>query len=263
MARAGYDPRDLARMFETIQKQGNGAPPQWLSSHPDPGNRSEYIAKEADRLSIGRRPDVSGFARVKERFSSLPPAKSMSDLARGGGSSRSGESTASAGRIGEPVPAPSSRYRTEQGGRLFRVNVPTNWQAVSANNSVKFVPPNGYGQNDGQSVLTHGVELGVARASSRDLQQATDTLVRAFQQGNPEMRVAGNQSTVRISNRTAIETPLLGRSALGGRERVGLYTTFLADGSLFYYVTVVPDEQERTYVPVFDRVRQSIRLTDR
>src|SRR6188472_3930519 len=38
MARAGYDPRDLGRMFETIAKQGNGAPPQWLSSHPNPGN---------------------------------------------------------------------------------------------------------------------------------------------------------------------------------------------------------------------------------
>src|SRR3954463_7855341 len=52
MARAGYDPRALAHMFETIgrESQGAGATPQWMSSHPDPGNRSQYINKEAETL---------------------------------------------------------------------------------------------------------------------------------------------------------------------------------------------------------------------
>src|SRR6185436_16454205 len=43
MARAGYDPRALAHMFETIaregQSSGDSGAPQWMSSHPDPGNR--------------------------------------------------------------------------------------------------------------------------------------------------------------------------------------------------------------------------------
>ncbi len=56
MARAGYDPRALARMFETIQKQGGGSPPQWLSSHPNPGNRTQYINAEAAHASC--RPDA-------------------------------------------------------------------------------------------------------------------------------------------------------------------------------------------------------------
>src|SRR5215813_3139889 len=39
MARAGYDPRDLAHMFETIAGESKGGGnPQWMSSHPDPGN---------------------------------------------------------------------------------------------------------------------------------------------------------------------------------------------------------------------------------
>ena len=41
MARAGYDPRALAHMFETIQKQGGSGGPEWLSSHPNPGNRTQ------------------------------------------------------------------------------------------------------------------------------------------------------------------------------------------------------------------------------
>ena len=40
MARAGYDPRDLANMFRTIEQQGGrSSGPEWLSSHPNPGNR--------------------------------------------------------------------------------------------------------------------------------------------------------------------------------------------------------------------------------
>lgn len=264
MARAGYDPRDLARMFETIQKQANGTPPQWLSSHPNPGNRSRYIAEEASTLEIGPRPDSNGFASTKRRFDTLPPAKSMADMGReGGGSSGGGGAPAPVGRIGEAVPAPSRQYRTARGGQLFRVNVPSNWIAVSSNNSVKFVPQNGYGESRGQTVLTHGVELGVARASSRDLRQATGTLVQAFLQGNPEMRIAGESQATRLSNRTAIGTPLVGRSAVGGTERVAVYTTFLADGNLFYYLTVVPEREADAYEVAFNRVGQSIRLNDR
>ena len=51
MARAGYDPRALAHMFETIEREtqgGGGGGPQWMSSHPNPGNRTVYITKEAE-----------------------------------------------------------------------------------------------------------------------------------------------------------------------------------------------------------------------
>jgi len=266
MARAGYDPRDLGRMFETIQKQANGTPPQWLSSHPNPGNRSEYIAQEASKLQIAARPDDSGFAEAKKRFAAMPPAKSMAELARkggGGGGGGGGEATRPVGTIGEPVPEPSAQYRKVSGGRLFEVTIPTNWTPVTSNSSVKYVPQNGYGDLRGQTVLTHGVELGVTRASSRDLRQATETLVGAFVQGNPGMRVAGSSTSVQISNRSGLGTPLIGQSALGGNERVGVYTTLLADGNLFYYLTVVPEREATRYGATFDRIGQSIRLKDR
>jgi hypothetical protein len=77
------------------------------------------------------------------------------------------------------------------------------------------------------------------------------------------MRVSGSSATVRVSGRPGLGTPLLGRSALGGEERVGLYTTLLADGNLFYYVTVVPQSDAARYRATFDRIGQSIRLNDR
>jgi hypothetical protein len=262
MARAGYDPRDLARMFETIQKQGGGSPPQWLSSHPNPGNRTQYINAEAAQLRIGPRPSDSGFQQVRSRLGSLGPARTMAEVERSGG--RNGEGgVASVGRVGEAVPQPSRQYRTVQGGQLFQAQVPSNWQAVSQNNSVKYVPQNGYGEYRGQVTLTHGAELGVARSSSRDLRQATQTLIDGFIRSNEGMQLAAQQQPGRLANRSALRTPLVGRSALGGRERVDVYTTLLRDGNLFYVLTVVPEREEGSYGAAFTRLVQSVRLNDR
>ncbi len=260
MARAGFDPRDLAKMFEAIERESKGSnPPQWLSSHPNPGNRVEYIRDEAAKLTIAPRKNGSGFASAKQRFASLPAAQSMADLAR----SDSGGGPTSVGTVGKPVPAPATRYKTARGGELFQVSVPTNWTGVNGNNAVKFVPQNAYGDYQGQGVFTHGVELGVASAASRDLSASTDTFVNAILRSNPGMRVAGAQQSVRISQRAGIGTLLVGQSALGQTERVGVYTTLLSNGSLFYYLTVTPQEDASAYAPAFDRVGSSIRLNDR
>ena len=264
MARAGFDPRDLAKMFETIERESKGnTPPQWLSSHPNPGNRVDYIRAEAATLTIGPRSNGSGFASAKARFAAMPPAQSMADLSRAGNGGSGGSAPASVGTVGQPVPAPAARYKTARGGELFQVSVPTNWTGINGNNAVKFVPENAYGDYRGQSVFTHGVELGVARAASRDLSESTEAFVNSLIRANPGMRIADSARAVRIAQRSGIGTALVGQSALGQTERVGVYTTLLADGSLFYYLTVAPQDDASIYAPAFERVGSSIRLTDR
>ena len=264
MARAGYDPRDLAHMFETIQKEGGGGGPEFLSDHPNPGNRTQYINAEAQQLRIAPRPSDQGFQQVRARFSSLPPAKTMAELERSGPTgSSTGREGGSVGRVGEPVPAPSRQYRTVQGGELFQVSVPSNWQAVTSNNSIKYVPQNAYGDYRGETTLTHGIELGVARAASRDLQGATDALIEGFVRSNNGMRVGGQQERFQLSGRTAIVTPLEGQSALGGIERVDVHTTLLSNGDLFYLLTVAPERELGAYGDAFDRAVRTVRINDR
>jgi Zn-dependent protease with chaperone function len=262
MAQAGYEPRALARMFETIEKQSKGRAPQWLSSHPNPGNRTAYIMQEAAQVDVVNPvTDTSGFDRVRRKFASMSPAMTAEEAAR---RAKSGGAPVSVGRIGEPVPPPSSQYRTARGGQLFEVSVPANWQALSSENNIKWVPMNAYGQVDGRSVFTHGVEIGVARNTSRDIGDATDRLLEALQQSNPDLRQSGEQRFVRISGRSAIFTPLTTRSdATGREERVTISTLLLADGNLFYYVSVVPADEAGAYRAAFQRVGESIRLYDR
>ena len=262
MARAGYDPRALAHMFETIEsesKASGGAGPQWMSSHPNPGNRTQYINKEADMLTVASVADMSEFEPIKATFGSLPAAKSMAEVEKGGASG--GEANQSVGTPGQPVPAPSTQLRQLSGGRIFQASVPSNWTSLNSDSSIKVVPQNGYGEFKGQMIFSHGVEFGVIKASSRDLQQATNEWLKGMAQGNPELRAAGQQQSIRISERSALATPLVNPSPLGGNEQIGLYTTFLADGSLFYYLTIAQEKDVQALQETFRQIGQSIRLT--
>ena len=267
MAKAGYDPRALARMFETIEREsqasgGGAGTPQWMSSHPNPGNRSQYITSEAAMLTIATPADMSQFTTIKPTFAALPPAKSMADLAKAGNAASSDDAPASVGTLGQPVPNPSAQFRTITGGKVFQASVPAEWTNLPAKAAIKVVPQNGYGQHNGQTVFTHGIEFGIAKANSRDLVEATKAWLNAVAQANPDLRLAGQQQQIRISQRTAIATPLVNPGPLGGQELIGVYTTFLVDGTLFYYLTIVPEKDATAFQDTFRKIGESIRLTD-
>jgi Zn-dependent protease with chaperone function len=265
MARAGYDPRALAHMFETIEREtkgsGGGANPEWLSSHPNPGNRTQYITAEARLLQIATPADVSEFKPMKTTFASLPPAKSMRELEEGGGGGGNAAAPSAVGTPGQAVPRPSAQYTTVKGGAVFQASVPDDWTSLPSQSSMKVVPQNGYGQVNGQTVFTHGVEFGVVKATSRDLREATNAWLKIIGQNNPELRLAATQQATQISQRSALLTPLLNPSPLGGQERIALQTTFLAEGALFYYLTIVQEKDANAFEETFRRIGESIRLT--
>jgi predicted Zn-dependent protease len=75
MARAGYDPRQMANMFRTIQQQGGGQGPEWLSDHPDPGNRYAAINREAATLRVAGSANTGpAFESVRARLAQMSPA---------------------------------------------------------------------------------------------------------------------------------------------------------------------------------------------
>ena len=131
MARAGYDPRALGRMFETIEresKSSGGSGPQWMSSHPNPGNRTQYINKEASLLTIADAADEREFEPIKSTFASLPPAKSMGELAKA--KSGDGGEAPSAGTPGQPVPRPSVAVPKPQWWRRLSSLGSVNWTSL-------------------------------------------------------------------------------------------------------------------------------------
>ncbi len=264
MARAGYDPRDMANMFKTIEKQGGAGGPQWLSDHPNPGNRYDYIVQEAQVVRVANPVrDTRAFSQVKDHLKQLAPAptteqatKNGRRTTRGGGAGGGGESRPPTGRVSPP----SGSYETYNEGNLFRVSVPSNWRELQDTNSVTFAPEGGYGSSNGQSVFTHGMEFGIARNESHDLQTATDELLDSLARGNPSLRRSSGYEQVTFADRRGLRAVLANRSeATGQDETIEVFTTQLQDGSLLYAIGVAPQKEFRDYRGVFDRVVSSVR----
>ena len=271
MANAGYDPRDLANMFQTISRQGGGGG-GWFSDHPSPANRYERINQEAQLLRVQpNRVDNREFLAVNERLRGYPAAPTMAEIQRSGRRyPNQGDEYPNGDRTNYPSPPrgrveyPSSRYRSYSEFNLFRVSVPENWRELrDQGNSVWFAPSGAYGSDNGQAVYTHGVNFGVSQSNSRNLQQATNDFINNLQQGSGNLRARGGYQRTSINGRQALTIALNNTNEATGRpEIVQVITTQLLNGELFYMIAVSPDNELSNYQNVFQNIVRSLQLTD-
>ena len=261
MANAGYDPRDLANMFRTIEQQsGGGRAPEFLSTHPNPENRYENINREAQLLRVSSNPvqNTRDFERVQSRLRGLPRAPSMSEIEQTAQRNPQQSPTYN-GRYESRVQLPSSRTQTYTGGSFLQMNVPNNWQVFEEQSSVTFAPQGAYGN----SGITHGALAGLVQTQSRDLGQATENYVSGLLQSNNYLRQQSNYSRTSLGGRNAYATVLGGTSPVTGRgETVTIYTTQLRNGQLFYIALVAPEGEYSNYNNAFRNIVRSVRFND-
>ena len=262
MARAGYNPREMATMFKTIQAQGGRSGPEWLSSHPDPGNRAAAINKEAAALRVQGNANTGQFQNIQARLRGMSPAYTAEQIARG--QARSTRPVGTAGRAVR-VSAPSTRYRTHAPADFLRVSVPENWDQQTTGDGVTYAPDGGFFEaENGATAFTHGVQIGIAQGGSGNLQRDTQQLLQSFARGNPALRQTGNARRDSIGGRNGLTIPLTNVSQITGQqEAVYLSTTNLRDGSLLYVIGVAPRGEVSTYNRAFQQVRRSLRIADR
>jgi Zn-dependent protease with chaperone function len=265
LARAGYDPRQMANMFKTIEAQGGGSGPEWLSSHPNPGNRYDAINREANMLRVEPRADTGEFQNARNRLAAMSPAPSAEDIAKNKGNAGSSTNTSSApARTVQRVEPPSTRIRTYRPGDFLRVNVPANWNQInSGEGGVTFAPDGGYVQANGRSAFTHGVQFGVAQGASGNLQRDTEQLLQNFARSNPNLRSRGSRRES-LGGRSGLTTLLTNTSDVTGRpEQVAVSTTQLRNGNMLFMIAVAPEADAAEYEAAFRRVRQGLQISDR
>jgi hypothetical protein len=273
MARAGYDPRRMADMFRTIEKQSGGrGGPEWLSSHPNPGNRYEAIQREAATLRIeGTAPSQAEFQNVQARLRGMPPAYTAEQIAR---AKQQGQRLPGASGGGREMPTrtastrvepPSAQYQRVTVGNILQLQIPSNWQGMDGNNSVTFGPDGAFYGGNGSSGFTHGVQIGVVANDTGDLRRGTEELIQSLLQSNPQIRRQSSGYTREtISGRNALSTTLRNISeATGGAETVIVSTLPLRDGSLLYLIQVAPTNEINGYTSTFRRMKQTLQVDDR
>ena len=272
MARAGYDPRRMADMFRTIEQQSGGQGPEWMSSHPNPGNRYETILREASTLRIeGTAPSGADFSSIQSRLNGMSPAYTAEQIARAKASGRRLPGS-SGGARDEGAPArasnvrvapPSGRYQALSVGNFMQVSIPNNWRQVSDAQGVTFAPEGAYYRGrDGQTGFTHGVQMGVIRNEAHSAEEAMEEMLDSLLRSNAQLRRDnGGFNREIISGRQALSTSLRNVSEVTGEpEVVNLTTVPLSDGNLLYLIAVTPQDELTAYSPAFRRVKQSVQL---
>lgn len=81
MSAASYDPLEMARFFEMLEQEGGSRAPEFLSDHPNPGNRVTRV--QAEIATLPRRNYTRGtgrFDRMRQLVAQLPaPQRRVGD----------------------------------------------------------------------------------------------------------------------------------------------------------------------------------------
>ncbi len=254
---SGFNPRAMSDFFAKLQRQGGVTRgPQFLSDHPDPGNRAQAVSKEVATLprKSSYRSDSAEFLDIKERVGSMKPLSAQQIAAH--------ENPAASDSRGDIEPSSGLRNFSHSD---FDVSYPDNWRLYGdKNSSVTIAPPNGMSQ----SAVAYGVMINTYQPenSNDSLDQATHDLLASLRQSNPDLREIGHDENIRVNGVAGKSVDLIGVSPLQdqsghpGQERDWLVAFRRPDGSLLYLVSIAPDKEFESLRPTFEQILKSVKL---
>src|SRR6266849_8255959 len=117
----GFNPQAMAQFFTKLEKEGGVARgPQFLSDHPDPGNRAQAVAKEVATLprKTSYRSDSAEFRDVKQRVAGMRPLTAQQIAQQ----QQTSAVNATAGGVQASGSVRSFSHRD------FSISYPDNWQ---------------------------------------------------------------------------------------------------------------------------------------
>ena len=284
MYKAGYDPRAMAQFFQNLEKLvGNGGP-QFLSDHPNPGNRVEAVDKEiADWPPKQYLPASAEFVQAKQQAKSVTAysAKQIADGAKSGrwavqnqnsgavpsdiqaasGAPGVGRGSASISNVSYDQVQPSADFKTFQGND-FSISYPANWQAAAGQNSATLAPAAGVGQN----AIAYGVIVSSAEnVDSTSLNDATEGLIQNLQNTNPGLHVYDSPRRIQVAGKDALSTMLEGSSPIreGNQpvpERDWLITLARPEGGMMHLVFIAPENRFSQLQPTYQKILDSLQV---
>ncbi|HXZ31506.1 MAG TPA: M48 family metallopeptidase [Terriglobales bacterium] len=283
MYKAGYDPRGMADFFAKLEKMvGNGGP-QFLSDHPNPGNRVAAVNKEiAPWPPKQYLPTSAAFLQAKQQAKGIRAytAQQISAGAKSGqwaqqnrraGAMPGGMQTTppSATTTGDGTLTdvnyqevqPSGDFKTFQNSD-FSISYPANWQAIAGQNSATLAPAAGVGQN----AIAYGVIVDTAHnVDNSSIDDATRSLIQNLQDTNPGLRIYNSPRKVVVFGVEGRSTMLEGTSPIKQNgpsvlEHDWLITVPRPRGGLLHLVFVAPKNQFSQLEPTYQKMLDSFQI---
>jgi hypothetical protein len=252
----GYDPRAMVDFFRKLEQEGGARGPQFLSDHPNPGNRAEEVSKEVSSLPPKQFISNSGqFDRIHQMALSMKPLSAQQI-------SQQQKPQAQQGSGGGGSVMPSGSFR-QLDHSAFTISYPQNWQVYGdPNSAVTIAPQQGLVQGAvGLGVIINGYD---PENPNTPLDDATHQLISSLRQSNPDLRVVGHDENIRVNGVPGKSVDMIGPSPLhsqsgqAARERDWLVTIQRSDGSLLYAVFIAPDQSFGELRPTFESMLRSL-----
>jgi hypothetical protein len=257
MYEAGYDPMAMADFFAKLEKEGGSGGPQFLSDHPNPGNRAAAVKMAIAELPQRPfNPPSKNFQEVKQIASTMKPysAEQIAQMQR--------DRQAKLQQNALSQIAPSGEFQMLRGSS-FEMAYPNNWKVVKGQSSVVIAPEAGLGEN----AIAYGVVLsGYTPQQPQSLEQTTQQVFQALAQSNPGLRALSAKSNMSVNGLPASVVNLMGQSPLSSQdgqpvaERDVLLTLQRSDGSVLWMLFIAPEPHFNALEPTFQKMIQSLRV---
>jgi len=269
----GYNPQAMADFFKKLEASGGARGPQLLSDHPNPGNRSAYVAAEVKTLparGTGYRGNSSDWASIKSRAAGtktytaqqIQQGQFEKTGVTGPGSNGGGVQPVSATSSKGGGLEPSTNYQTFEHND-YRIKYPDNWAVSGKADSNVTIAPNGGIVGNG---IAYGVVLEGFKPQSSDLDAATRELVTGMQHDNPGMKQIGNGEEITVNGVHARSVDLTSTSPIKDssgqplKEKDWLVTLPLKNGDVLYTVFISTDRDYAKLQPGFEAMLRSLKL---
>ena len=269
MYKAGYDPHYLAKFFQKLEQEGNAGGPQFLSDHPNPGNRYAAIDKEvADWPSKSFHNDSSQFqqAKASSRNTRLYSAQEIAQMQKSGQihntSVPAGVPQTTMGDVSRGDVMPSGQFESLN-TQAFSIDYPSNWRPMQDQQSggVTIAPAAGA---TAQGTVAYGVVIGAAAPQANSLDDAVNQLVQGLTQQNQGMRQTGELQTIRVNGVAGRAVDLAGPSPIsqGGRQiqEHDWLVALPAQQGLVYLVFVAPERDFNQLRGTYQEMLRTFRL---
>ncbi len=268
---AGYDPHGLPQFFETIEQKYGAGGAQFLSDHPNPGNRTEYVDKEiASYPPKEYLPTSAAFRQVKAEVAGMH-AYTAKEVSSGIWKTQAPNQTVSSGvnqvlgaRAGTVTPDLNTggAWRTLRGDG-FTMEIPGNWKVYGTQTSQMVGPSGGIARSPdgGAGNVVYGMltdryqpRAGVTGPA------AVDALIGEISGDNPGFS-AGAPRAIGVAGAAGQSVECRNPQANGGRGEQDWVVAFQRpDGSLRYFVFVAPTPDFARLKPAFQQMLKSLRL---
>ena len=242
LAASGYNPVSMASFFEKLEAASGGQrAPQFFSSHPNPGNRVEYVTEEIEGYRSGNyTTNTADFPKMKARAEKIQPSKKSADA---------GQGSSAAGQPGDGAYA----------GNGYQLEYPKGWREYPGNGTVTIAPDNGLVQgSNGATAIARGVMAGWF--DSDDGQSAATTaLIQEFEGSNDGLQaIRGQRRSMKIGGRQGESVFLQGKSPIQGQTEYVWMVTSAESNRLFYLLLIAPESDYNNLRGTFEEIVRSI-----